>query len=1107
MDRTQLAALYRAMFVAREIDRRERQSAQRGEAFFHVSGSGHEGTAVFALHLTPDDWLNCHYRDRALMLLRGVRPQAFFDNLLANDASHSRGRNMPGFHADRELHLMCMATLVGNSALHCCGVAEAVKEQASQPIVLCNLGDGGTQQGEFLEGVAEAVRRRLPVLFVIEDNRWAISTATAGQTFYSLPEGEAASFMGLPIHRIDGRDPVAASAAAREIVEGMRQVREPALIVFSVERLDSHTNADDQTLYRDESELARVAATGDPIRNLEASMLKQGFTAATIERIRQEAREETERAEEAAWHERQPEPVFTAKAPISVELTHPSRERRGDDEDGPKLTMREALRDVLRHHLQIDGRVSLLGQDIEDPKGDVFGVTRGLSTEFPERVRNAPLAESTILGSSIGRALAGERPVAFMQFADFMPVAFNQITSELGNIYWRTAGEWQCPVIMMVACGAYRPGLGPFHGQTMEAIAAHTTGIDIVMPSSAADAAGLLHAAFRSGRPTIFFYPKTLLNDPQQTTSADVERQFVPLGVARKRRAGRDITFVGWGNTIRVCEQAAAALETAGIESEVLDLRSLSPWDEQAVLSSVEKTARLVVVHEDNQTCGFGAEVLATVAEKTRVPVAMRRVTKPDVPVPYQFANQMLLLPSVERVLTVAAELLHLDLSFVDPPAQPEGSSIVPAIGSGPADETVVIAELACKLGQSVARGDTLASLEATKSVFELTSPVTGRIEEIFHGEGDVVAVGKPLFKITTDASVVKRKPALPPPMGQPVFSRRPPLNIVELPRRSAQRRSFDVGLSAVATGTGSRLVTNEELVAGRPGHKAEDIIQLTGIERRHWADRNENAVSLAVSACRKVLDRERLLLDDIDLVICSTTSPTVVSPSMACQVLGALADGRGRGLAQAFDISAACSGYLYALQSAYDYLQSQPQGRVLVVTTEVLSPLLDMNDFDTSILFGDAASATLVYGEEHFDRAKARLFRPDLSAKGEDGSTLMVPLRDNGFIQMKGRKVFSEAVRAMVSSLTRACERQGMNVGELDMVVPHQANQRIIEAVQARIAPPVFSNIRYHGNTSSTSIPLCLEDILPRMQADKRLGLCAFGGGFTFGAALLQSL
>ena len=255
----------------------------------------------------------------------------------------------------------------------------------------------------------------------------------------------------------------------------------------------------------------------------------------------------------------------------------------------------------------------------------MFGLTKGLSTAFPDRVRNAPLSESTIVGVAVGQALAGQLPVAFVQFADFLPLANNQIVSELATMYWRTAGKFEAPVILMAACGAYRPGLGPFHAQTGESMMAHTPGLDIFMPSNATDAAGLLNAAFESGRPTLFLYPKACLNDPKFAAPENVHEIFVPIGPSRRVRAGRDITFVAWGNTVRICEETADALERVGVESEIIDLRSISPWDERTVLATAEKTARLVVVHEDNHTCGIGAEVLATVAEKARVPVATRR--------------------------------------------------------------------------------------------------------------------------------------------------------------------------------------------------------------------------------------------------------------------------------------------------------------------------------------------------------------------------------------------------------------------------------------------------------------------------------------------------
>jgi 2-oxoisovalerate dehydrogenase E1 component len=492
MDPKQLLAWYRVMVTARQIDKLELELNKRGEAFFHVSGAGHEGTAVLASLLQADDWLLCHYRDKALMLARGVTPRTFFDGLFCKQASPTRGRQMCAHaFADRQLRILSAPVPVGNAALHTVGVATAIKHQSSRPLVLHSIGEGGTQEGEFLEACAEAVRLQLPLLFLVQDNQLAISTRTRGQTFYSYPDGEADTFYGMPIYRVDGRHVVSAWREMRPVLARIRETRAPAVVVLDVDRLSSHTNADDETIYRDAAEIRRVSETGDPIRNLERYLCAAGHAAETLDQIRRDVAAEVAEAEAAAYAGAEPAALPTAKLPVQVELTHPSRERHGVA-SGPGLTMREALRDVLRCQMRKDPGVYLLGQDIEDPKGDVFGVTRGLSTEFPDRVRNAPLAESTIIGSCIGQALTGRRPVAFLQFSDFLPLAYNQLANELGSLYWRTDGLFQAPVIVMVACGGYRPGMGPFHAGSHESVAAHIPGIDVFMPSTAGDAAVFL---------------------------------------------------------------------------------------------------------------------------------------------------------------------------------------------------------------------------------------------------------------------------------------------------------------------------------------------------------------------------------------------------------------------------------------------------------------------------------------------------------------------------------------------------------------------------------------------------------------------------------------
>ena len=1104
MDQQQLLGLYRYMVTARQIDKIEKELTNRGEAFFHLSSSGHEASCALAPHLTSADWLHCHYRDRALLLARGIPARSFFDSLFCNDHAPGRGRRMSPFLSDPALNILSMVTPTGNNALQSVGVAAAVKDRSGEPIVYCGVGDGTTQQGEFLEAVGAAVRDHLPVLFVIQDNQWAISTKTVGQTFFSLPEGPSESFMGLPISYVDGCDVEASYDAFADVVRRMRENRGPTLLVLRVERLASHTNADDQTIYRPAEELAKAAATNDPVTILEHRLIQQGLSTHNLSVIQSQIADQVAAAEAEASAADAPVAMLTAKQNLPIELTHPSKAQRGNN-SGPPLTMKDAMRQVLLNKLRDDTRVTLYGEDIEDPKGDVFGITRGLSSQFPGRVMNSPLSESTIIGASIGRAMAGERPVAFLQFADFMPQAYNQIVSELSTIHWRSDGKWSAPVIVMVACGGYRPGLGPYHAQTFESVLAHAPGLDVFMPSTAEDAAGLLNAAFRSERPTIMLYPKSCLNDPENTTPADVDQQLTPIGTARKICSGRDITLIGWGNTTSLCEQAAEALSQAGVEAEVIDLRSISPWDEAMVLASAKKTARVLVAHEDNHTCGMGAEIVATIAERVPLPVSVRRVTRADTLVPCNFGNQLEVLPSFKNILSTAAKLLDLQLDWIPPPEQEAGICVIEAIGSGPSDETVDIVELHVQAGEVIKRGDIVATVEATKSIFDITSPENGTVEEVFASEGQTLNVGHPLVRLLMEEKTQRSRPVTQEQAGTPVLDRDKPSTTLKIPVASVGKSALQVGISQVSTVTGSRVVSNEEILVSHAGKTSGDIIRRTGIESRNWALGEENAVNMAVESCWKLLQQENMIVDDLDLMICSTTTPTSVTPSMACRVLAGLTDPSSETMMQAYDISAACSGYLYALQAGYDFLQSTPQGRVMVVTAEVLSPLLDMNDFDTSILFGDATTATILYGEDHFERSAATLHRPDLSAKGEDGSTLSVPLLNDGFIQMKGTRVFTEAVRSMISSLTRICDRDGIEMSDLKMVVPHQANQRIIDAIQNRIKPEVYSNIRNFGNTSSSSIPLCLHEILPKSLPGDRLGLCAFGGGFTFGASIIE--
>jgi 2-oxoisovalerate dehydrogenase E1 component len=1093
--------IYRHMLASRKADSVQEDAAQRGEAFFYIPSSGHEAIAALAPHLTANDWLHCHYRDRALMLARGVSLPDILLELLGRTGSPSEGRRMPGFACSRELKLLSAPTGVATNALQAVGVAQAVK--AKGEIVYCGIGDGGTQEGEFLEAIAEAVRSTLPVLFVVQNNKFALSTPTKGRTFFSLPDGEAAEFYGIPILRADGTDAVDTHQVLGQAVAAVRETGGPQIVVMNIERLMSHTNADDHTLYRSEEEIRDMRANADPILNLAAKLIAAGIPEEELKQIEHEINREMDQAFNVARKAHNAVTEFSAKKPLSAEFSARS-ERRSD---GNALTMIEAMRAVIRNRLGADPDAYLYGEDLEDPKGDVFGLTRGVGRDFPGQVVNAPLSEATIVGAAIGQALTGKKPVACIQFSDFMLPAFNQIASELGAMWWRTNGQWECPVVMMAICGAYRPGLGPYHAQTFDATFAHIPGLDVFMPSTAADAAGLLNASFDSGRPTVFLFPKNLINDRSVTCAADAAEQFVPVGKARIARPGSDLTLVSWGSTMPLCEKTADALEEAGASAEVIDLRSLSPWDEQAVIASARKTGRLLVVHEDNHTCGLGGEILATVAEKADAAIKMARIARADTYIPFLYETQMEVLPSFKSILGKAAELLGYSLTWQQPVEEAEGSVIVNAIGSSPSDKTVTITGLQVEAGQTVRAGELLASVEADKATMEISTPVDGVVEELLLAEGDSVDVGTPLARIKTEETDLIKKPVTSENPGTPVLEKQSArVPVIEKPVVETAR---PVLLSSIATVLGSRKVMNDELC--KPGDEWDSaaIQKRTGITTRYWIDGGEDVTSLAVRAVHDLLEKEQLQPGDIDALICSTGTPTAMTPSLACRVLRELSPEKGELLMQAHDINAACSGYMYALQNAVDILHDDPSKKVIVITAETLSPMINLDDPKTSVLFGDAATASLLSCEARSGNINALINRPTLSAKGVADKVLYVPnMGSDETIAMEGLTVFKIAVKKMINMLEDACARRGIAVDELNMIVPHQANERIIEAIRKTIhCPPekMFNHIGKYANTSSNTIPFALAELMPQTEAGAKIGLTAFGGGFTFGAAVIE--
>ncbi len=1117
-----LLEAYKSIITIRQVEDIEENHVKQGKAFFYMPSKGHEATIALEPSLINEDYLACHYRDKGLMIARGSKPLDFFNNMFCKADSDSAGRQMSAFLHNKDLNMLSLSGPVTNAALHACGIAAELKRNKNysdkKPIAYCGLGDGMTQEGEFYEAVLYAMMHKLPVLFIVQDNGYAISTKTKGKTFFSTAQGDENSFCGIPLERLDGTDFNNLQESFSNIVERIRtracnnEGVVPAIVVLKTERLSSHTNADDHTIYRSKEELENAYNNNDLLPKLEKKLVEMGATKEQLETIQKEVASLIAKDLEKAANGKEPTAVHDAKLPVDftkienkgVTLHNLTKEKY----DNAELTMNEAINAVLLNRLAIDERVTLFGEDIEDPKGDVFGVTKGLSTAFPTQVQNAPLAEATIAGVSVGRALAGGKPVAFFQFADFMPPAFNQLFSEVGNMYWRTNGAWQNPAIFMVSCGAYRPGLGPFHASTLEQMILQVPGIDVFMPSNATEAAKLLNTAFESNRPTVFFYPKNCLNAKALATDTKSITRCANPTRLEKVMDGNDITLAGWGNAVALLKSAAEIIGKSGKKAEVLDLPSLSPWDLDGVVQSVKKTNKLLVVQENNISCSFASEVASSVSEyfskneNFEQPI-VRRLSRGDTYVPFHYENQLDVLPSVTSVVETAVEMIGGSLEWKE-----EGSdssentnTIVKATGTSPSDEIITVVEWLVKEGDTINQGDIIANMEANKAAFEFASPVSGTIIDLFVKEGDSADVGENLFSVEGEVSQDTTTPVTREIVKEAIITWK---ETVKKTANTPQTEKTDIGIAGLTHVTGSNKVLSTDLDAKYGWENSE---KKNGIKERYWVQDSEDAVTLGFTAAKNLLKKLNLSITDIDSIMCATGSPVNISPSNACMILNKLSSDEGKmSTATAFDFSAACSGYIYGLQMAWDYINAKPNHRVLLITAEVLTPQLKEDDIGTAPIFSDAATATIICSS-NTSKLEAIIERPQTSTLAEDGSILKIPRDTSNPIFMDGPAVFLAAVRGMSDSLRLTCEENGISADDIDLVVPHQANQRIIDAVRKKLKiaeEKAYSNIASYGNTSSCTIPIALDSIF-KGDAKGNIALCAFGAGFTIGSCLLR--
>jgi 2-oxoisovalerate dehydrogenase E1 component len=635
--------LLKLMYVSREGDRREGVLLRQSKGWFHVAGMGHEALAAIAFLMQDNDYLFPYYRDRAMVLARGVTNRELALAYYAKRESSSGGRQMPGHYSSRSRNIWSVPTPTAANLLPACGAAWGMQLSGDASVVVATTGDAASRQGEFYEAIAFAVERQLPIVFVVEDNRYGISSNTDNQNPFKL--GIFSAEIG--VRHIDARRPDNIRDVAAEALSTARAGGGPTILVCEVDRLCSHTSSDDHRVYRAADEIAEMMSR-DPITVLAEELIADGhLDAEEWGRLKKEIDEEIDREYIEAEDAIDPRPDELLDELLVDPLTAEPPELEG----GKRWRMVDAVNEVFKHGLETDRRYVFFGEDIEDPKGGVFGLTSGLSGAFPDRVFNSPLAEATIAGVACGLAGYGMRPVFEMQFIDFVNPAWNQIAQNLATIRWRSAGEWTCPAVIYAPYGAYLPGGSIWHSQANEALFAHIPGLRVVIPSTPEDAAGLMWTAMRADDPTIFLVPKHLF---RQQIPVDADVPAVPFGTARIRREGSHVTLVTWGNGIEV--SLAAASEAAEIASvEVIDLRSIQPWDRHTVQQSLSKTGRLVVVQEDAVSCSVGQMIISDLTGDPDSWYSFvsppQLVSRPDVHIGFNPIYEYAALPSVADVV------------------------------------------------------------------------------------------------------------------------------------------------------------------------------------------------------------------------------------------------------------------------------------------------------------------------------------------------------------------------------------------------------------------------------------------------------------------------